>query len=972
MEQHPHHHVQQTPTSTTFSSMFEWDLLTQDSADIEIEQDVDSPSHLSSQLLKNNGDIIITRPTLTPSIPTHTTPLTSSLNEHEGAMGEHTLKRNRSFDNDNLSEEDPLKRIERLGKGEERVFRRKDVDPLPSSFDGLPSTNPTTTSAFKPRRRVLSFKGSNNKPSTSLPQNETSLFGQDVGAPTKKRKFIQETSSQPTFLMDKDLLPSHLSSNSNLIANFNNEKDPLVSSTSLFLASDAPSNVDMNPISTIKETDLSSHFDSTAFPSSSFFSIISTNPSQSSTTNLPSLQSRFEFFASDHEDSSLDTSQPVLAPISSLSSMDSTSHPPTANLTVPMPGSFLTSFPTLNSLQPSVEMENSTSACPSNLSPLDTATSLSTVETKRVTSLNFMDYTKQLSSSTPHMEATQSNGTKLYFPYRTPNLLPVVPPSSNASTLFQSDSIYTLLHDLRMKMSMEEIPPSSSLNRMGSPLLPHETQLWVDQFQPRKYVDLINDETVSRNVLTWLKSWDIKRSSRRSTHLHEDDVSMGSSMDDVAGVPVDVEKEKKILLLAGPPGLGKTTLIHVIAEQAGYRCMEFNTSDDRTSSMFLPRLQALTGSYTFHQGQLHSQPILVILEELEGMDAAGVLALVQFLQHPSPPPMVGICNDPYGHALKPLRAIAQLIVMRPPTHLAPRIQRLHSICQQHPNLTHVSPAYLRTLVETHQGDLRACLNQLQFLASSPSMTKMTNVFMTHGHEKDLPCSFSDALALLFQSPASVSSSSSSSMTKKRTLADIWSKWTYQDPDRFSMACLDRYLAPHMVHFDQISSVLTTLAEMTSFSTSSQFHVVGYFGFRLFKHTTPHLVPTSFFSKSLDTSHPPIRPSYLSLPTSGTSSSSSSSWILDHRHRLAGDLQGFWNPHTWVLEFWGAFPRLLEIHKMNSVSQPRVEQVVHYLRAYQIKLVASTKEDGSRGFRMEPLRVFFDFFSFSFGLSFFYF
>ncbi|KAJ1505485.1 hypothetical protein HMI56_001106 [Coelomomyces lativittatus] len=600
-------------------------------------------------------------------------------------------------------------------------------------------------------------------------------------------------------------------------------------------------------------------------------------------------------------------------------------------------------------------MENSTSACPSNLSPLDTATSLSTVETKRVTSLNFMDYTKQLSSSTPHMEATQSNGTKLYFPYRTPNLLPVVPPSSNASTLFQSDSIYTLLHDLRMKMSMEEIPPSSSLNRMGSPLLPHETQLWVDQFQPRKYVDLINDETVSRNVLTWLKSWDIKRSSRRSTHLHEDDVSMGSSMDDVAGVPVDVEKEKKILLLAGPPGLGKTTLIHVIAEQAGYRCMEFNTSDDRTSSMFLPRLQALTGSYTFHQGQLHSQPILVILEELEGMDAAGVLALVQFLQHPSPPPMVGICNDPYGHALKPLRAIAQLIVMRPPTHLAPRIQRLHSICQQHPNLTHVSPAYLRTLVETHQGDLRACLNQLQFLASSPSMTKMTNVFMTHGHEKDLPCSFSDALALLFQSPASVSSSSSSSMTKKRTLADIWSKWTYQDPDRFSMACLDRYLAPHMVHFDQISSVLTTLAEMTSFSTSSQFHVVGYFGFRLFKHTTPHLVPTSFFSKSLDTSHPPIRPSYLSLPTSGTSSSSSSSWILDHRHRLAGDLQGFWNPHTWVLEFWGAFPRLLEIHKMNSVSQPRVEQVVHYLRAYQIKLVASTKEDGSRGFRMEPLR-----------------
>ena len=36
----------------------------------------------------------------------------------------------------------------------------------------------------------------------------------------------------------------------------------------------------------------------------------------------------------------------------------------------------------------------------------------------------------------------------------------------------------------------------------------------------------------------------------------------------------------QLLLISGPPGLGKTTLAHVVAKQAGYEVMEINARYD--------------------------------------------------------------------------------------------------------------------------------------------------------------------------------------------------------------------------------------------------------------------------------------------------------------------------------------------------------------------------------------------------------
>ena len=46
--------------------------------------------------------------------------------------------------------------------------------------------------------------------------------------------------------------------------------------------------------------------------------------------------------------------------------------------------------------------------------------------------------------------------------------------------------------------------------------------------------------------------------------------------------PTDKRPAYKAILLSGAPGIGKTTLAHIVARHCGYRAVEINASDERT------------------------------------------------------------------------------------------------------------------------------------------------------------------------------------------------------------------------------------------------------------------------------------------------------------------------------------------------------------------------------------------------------
>lgn len=86
--------------------------------------------------------------------------------------------------------------------------------------------------------------------------------------------------------------------------------------------------------------------------------------------------------------------------------------------------------------------------------------------------------------------------------------------------------------------------------------------LWVDLYKPRKYYELLSDESTNRILLRWLKLWDkvvfgirpklkqIKPNEKTFNNRFKKQI-LSLELDE-HGRP-----EYKVALLCGPPGLGK-------------------------------------------------------------------------------------------------------------------------------------------------------------------------------------------------------------------------------------------------------------------------------------------------------------------------------------------------------------------------------------------------------------------------------
>ncbi|RNF26643.1 uncharacterized protein Tco025E_01105 [Trypanosoma conorhini] len=249
-----------------------------------------------------------------------------------------------------------------------------------------------------------------------------------------------------------------------------------------------------------------------------------------------------------------------------------------------------------------------------------------------------------------------------------------------------------------------------------------EEALWVVRYRPKRFRELLSDDGVNLKLLQWLKSWD--------AYIFQDAAAKGVAA---------ARPEERLAVLVGPPGVGKTTLAHVLAAHCGYETIEINASVDRTASRLESAIQlavapargrrrapsafaaaaaatATVDSAAKAEGagvslvDLLLRPKCLIIDEMDGI-AANVAAFL--LQQDIHCPVFCLCNDFYVPSLRSLRRQCQHVYYLPPIRPQRLLSRLGEIAARE-GLPVSQPA-LAELAQSSNGDVRCCLNTLQFL-----------------------------------------------------------------------------------------------------------------------------------------------------------------------------------------------------------------------------------------------------------------
>jgi replication factor C large subunit len=175
-----------------------------------------------------------------------------------------------------------------------------------------------------------------------------------------------------------------------------------------------------------------------------------------------------------------------------------------------------------------------------------------------------------------------------------------------------------------------------------------------------------------------------------------------------------VESRQQGRASGGPPGTGKTTTVHLAAEELGLQLVELNASDARTKEKMSKKVGQLIGSVN-----LFGTRSLIFLDEVDGLAGRADYGAIDFIKEAvrkSANPVVMAANDPGSDEVKKLaRVTSRIEFERLP--LEEVVEHIAGIAKKEG--ASMEKEELTAIAKASNGDVRSAINFLQAGGAAP-------------------------------------------------------------------------------------------------------------------------------------------------------------------------------------------------------------------------------------------------------------